>query len=230
MDHDQDEADERAWGGAREGAGRPKGRPSLKRAAQAVLEVEEKFPGWSPVLHLAAVANDERLDPVIRLDAAKAAAPYLHARPKPVELDIDAVVELETRLIDAKINAAAKASVTHPGLYGLAERLQRAHERAGGVSIIVETGVPRGIDDPIIDVTPQATQEALHGAASPSAGHAPAQAASAAPAPYVPIARRADPPPAPATPWPDRPAVAAVDYSPFDDATYPGGLAASRNS
>lgn len=123
MDHDQDEAEDKAWGGVREGAGRPKGRPSLRRAAQAITEVEEKFPGWSPVLHLAAVANDESLPPEIRLDAAKAAAPFLHSRPKPVELDPDALVDLERRLIAAKIEETAKAVKSDDTL---ADRLARA--------------------------------------------------------------------------------------------------------
>lgn len=71
-----------ARGGARDGAGRPKGKPTLRRAAEAIAAVAEAHPGWSPVLHFAAVANDKDLPLEIRLDAAKAAAPYLHARPR----------------------------------------------------------------------------------------------------------------------------------------------------
>ena len=126
MDQDQDETEEKAWGGARQGSGRPKGRPSLRRAARAIAEVEEAFPGWSPILHLAAVANDETMPPEVRLDAAKAAAPYLHSRPKPVELDPDALVDLERRLISAKIEAAAKTVKENEGL---ADRLHRAYAR-----------------------------------------------------------------------------------------------------
>lgn len=240
MDHDHEETEEKAWGGARDGAGRPKGRPSLKRAAQAVLEVEERFPGWSPVLHLAAVANDETLDPVIRLDAAKAAAPYLHSRPKPVELDPDGLVELEKRLLQAKIDAAAQAAVTHPGLYGLAERLQRAQERAAGVSIIVKTSLTRAPDDPfpadVIDVQPATpSQEARQAPAGPAPVSAPAAPVLPAPVAYRPVLPRSDGPPAPAdwaapaAPWPERPARAATEYSLFETGPYREGLLGNRS-
>lgn len=231
MDHEQDETEEKAWGGAREGAGRPKGRPSLKRAAQAVLEVEEKFPGWSPVLHLAAVANDETLDVMIRLDAAKAAAPYLHSRPKPVELDPDGLVELERRLLFAKVEAAAEA-LESPGL---AERLRRAKERAS-ITIMMSTGIDRAPDDPIIDITPaQPPQEARDGAAPPSAGPAPAETPVTPPAPLRPILPR-DTPPASADwsapslpPLPERQAFAELPpENPFDAQPWTGGLAGSR--
>jgi len=131
-------------GGARPGAGRPRGSLN-KRSVEAIEAVGEMFPDWSPLQHFAAVANDQTLDPVIRLDAAKAAAPYLHARPKPVEMEPDAVVELETRLLQAKVEAAA-TSVSVPGL---AERLQRARAR---MQIIVETGCNRAPDDPATDL------------------------------------------------------------------------------
>ena len=208
MDHDQAEADEKTWGGVREGAGRPKGRPSLKRAAQAIAELEEKFPGWSPVVHFAAVANDQTLDPVIRLDAAKAAAPYLHARPKPVEMEPDALVELETRLLQAKVEAAA-TSVSVPGL---AERLQRAHAR---MQIIVETGCNRAPDDPATDLYPlQPAPEACQATSTPHPGRSPETAtqphptpAPEAPAPYspiLPIRPAAAEWSTPVSPWPER--------------------------
>lgn len=110
-------------GGPREGAGRKKGRPSLRRAADAIAEVAAAFPLWSPVLHFATVANDESLPADIRLDAAKAAAQYLHARPKPVEMEPDALVELESRVARARLEAQADALDDRPGF---ADRLARA--------------------------------------------------------------------------------------------------------
>src|SRR5690606_13683850 len=112
-------------GGKREGAGRPKG--SLNRRSLAVIEeVAERYPHWSPLLHLASVANDETLDPEIRLDAAKAAAPYCHAKLRPVVADADELVELEGRIAAVRAKATVK-EIT--GFGGLAERLKRAKER-----------------------------------------------------------------------------------------------------
>lgn len=222
-----------------------------KRSLEAIAAVAEKWPEWNPLLHFAAVANDETLDPVIRLDAARAAAAYMLPRPKPVEMEPDALVDLERRLLAAKVDAAADAIANNRGLNGLAERLDRAKAR---VEIHVNTGIDRAPDDvsvtlsapapdlgQVIDAEPvQASQEARHGAASAAAGHAPALATepppAPAPAPYVPIARRADPaPPAsadyvpPAVTWPERPAAADVDYNPFSEEPYSGGLLGSRS-
>jgi hypothetical protein len=192
-------------GGARDGAGRPKGRPSLRRAAQAVVEVEEAFPGWSPVLHLAAVANDETLPPEIRMEAAKAAAPYLHSRPKPVEMEPDALVDLERRLISAKIEAAAKTLDNT----SLADRLARAKARivlsdddgsSGAVGLSFGTGfIQQGPADAslgegaIIDATPSSPAgPSPRPLAEPSAPEAPR---------YVPILPTADPAPRTAADW-----------------------------
>jgi hypothetical protein len=203
---DQEEPEDRVWGGAREGAGRPKGRPSLRRAAQAIAEVGAAWPGWSPVLHLATVANDESLPVEIRLDAAKAAAPYLHSRPKPVEMEPDALVELERRLIAAKVEAAV-ATLYQPGL---AERLQRAHAR---VQIPVDTGVMHAPAD-FADVTPNAPP------AEPQAR--PATAALGDGNAYSPVT---EPPSAPA-PTPCSPILScgpavSADWSAFAPAPHP---------
>lgn len=166
-----------ARGGARDGAGRPKGKPTLRRAAEAIAAVAEAHPGWSPVLHFAAVANDKDLPVEIRLDAAKAAAPYLHARPKTVELDPDALVELEGRLIRAKLDAVAQASEVVPGL---GERLERAMRRAAANAAMEMAENPQLMDAaPTVEHRPSPTTQAAP---------APKPAASAppvAPAPFV---------------------------------------------
>jgi len=112
-------------GGHREGAGRPKGRRN-NRALEHIQQVAVRFPGWSPLLHMAEVANNPDLPVDIRLDAARAAAPYFHARLKPQEADPDAVIELETRLAEIRARASARHE---PGIPDLAERLRRASER-----------------------------------------------------------------------------------------------------
>lgn len=114
-------------GGRRTGAGRPRGSLS-RRSLESIQAVAERYPDWTPLLHFAAVANDESLSPEIRLDAAKAAAPYLHPKPKSIEFEPDAAVELEKRLAAGRTEAAAQPNADH---IGLAERLLRATARLG---------------------------------------------------------------------------------------------------
>ena len=68
-----------------------KGRISKK--SQALIErVDRKYPGWSPVLFLCQIAKTGKIgsvkfSPTDRVNAAKAAAPYIH--PKLSSLTID---------------------------------------------------------------------------------------------------------------------------------------------
>lgn len=66
-----------ARGGARKGAGRPKGRCSDKTAAR--LEAIAAS-GITPLDYLLNLMRDEKRDLPIRLDAAKSAAPYVHPK------------------------------------------------------------------------------------------------------------------------------------------------------
>lgn len=71
-----------AKGGKREGAGRKPGVPNKRTAAQAeAIEAS----GLTPLNYLLSVLRDEGLDREARVDAAKAAAPYVHARLAAVE-------------------------------------------------------------------------------------------------------------------------------------------------
>ena len=110
------------------GAGRPAGSLN-KRSFEAIESVAARYPNWTPLLHFAAVANDETLSVEIRLDAAKAAAPYLHPRAKPIELDPDAAVDLEKRIAEVRARAVAKEGINP--LSGLGDRLDRAARRMG---------------------------------------------------------------------------------------------------
>lgn len=219
-------------GGARPGAGRPRGSLN-KRSVEAIEAVAEQFPDWSPLQHFAAVANDENLDPMIRLDAAKAAAPFIHPRPKSVELDPDALVELEARITRVKLEAQAQLLHDRPDL---AERLARASQR----EIVVITGIERSPDQPAaiegnpsealadrlaragVTYAPPAPrlsppEEAPSASPAPPAGPAPA-------APAAPTAKPAEAPaPAPApTPEPYRPMFEAAprQFSGLMDPTY----------
>lgn len=207
-------------GGKRKGAGRPKGSLS-KRSIEAIEAVAERWPDWSPLNHFAEVANDKELDAEIRLDAAKAAAPYIHPKPKGVELDPDALVDLEGRIAAARLTAQAQVMKEHPGLTdGLADRLNRAEAR----TIYVLTNIERAPDDPI-----DAIAERLE-RASPAIDHEPAPPAPVDPEPREapapgpkPIAdRKPDPAPSyrPVTPWPELPRFQGTmsdDYRPFED-------------
>jgi hypothetical protein len=116
-------------GGKRPGAGRPSGSLN-KRSLEAIEAVASRYPNWSPLLHFASVANDETLPPELRLDAAKAAAPFMHPRPKQIDLDPNAVVELERRTAEARASAIAKQGLDP--YIGLGDRLERAHKRLRG--------------------------------------------------------------------------------------------------
>lgn len=212
-----------------------------KRSLEAIAAVAEKWPEWNPLLHFAAVANDETLDPVIRLDAARAAAAYMLPRPKPVEMEPDALVDLERRLLQAKVDAAADAIANNRGLNGLAERLDRAKAR---VEIHVNTGIDRAPDDVSVTLSAPAPDlghvidaKPVQPAPVAPAGPSPASATEPPPAAYKPILPRSDVPPAaadwaaPAPAWPQRQAFAELPpENPFDAAPFTGGLLGSRNS
>lgn len=69
-------------GGARQGAGRPKGGANKinDEARAKALAI-----GISPLDYLLGLLRDEAQDQDTRIDAAKAAAPYVHARLTAVE-------------------------------------------------------------------------------------------------------------------------------------------------
>jgi len=113
-------------GGKRSGAGRPLGNLKI-RSLEAIEAVAARYPDWSPLLHFAAVANDETLPVDVRLDAAKAAAPYMHPRPKPSELDPDAAIAFEKRLAAVRAEAVAKEALDP--FSNLGDRLDRAFKR-----------------------------------------------------------------------------------------------------
>lgn len=64
-------------GGAREGAGRPKGSPNVRTTEQVEAV---RATGQTPLEYLTSVYQDDTADEGKRIDAAKAAAPYVHAK------------------------------------------------------------------------------------------------------------------------------------------------------
>lgn len=222
-------------GGKRGGAGRPRGSLN-KRSLEAIQEVAERYPGWSPLLHVASVANDETLDPEIRLDAARAALPYCHAKLRPVVADADELVELEARLAEARAKATVKELA---GFDDLADRLSRARARNDLTeaehaelarlrlmvgNVVIATNVPRAPDDPLtIDAAPAPPEPALKAENSAAEGAGQAVEPPIQPAPAAPPS---PPPPAyePILPdWPQKTQFAECDYEAFND-----GLLAGR--
>lgn len=84
-----------AHGGARPGAGKPKGAASKldKAAREKALQG-----GLSPLDYLLSIMRDLSQDQPARMDAAKAAAPYVHAKLASVEISGDLKMTHEAAL------------------------------------------------------------------------------------------------------------------------------------
>lgn len=151
-------------GGKREGAGRPHGRVG-RRSEAAIRECQERFPGWSPLIHMARVANDSNLPEDVRLDAAKAAAPYFHPKLRPVEANPDELVTLEARIAAARLQAQADILKQDDGALG--DQLLRALAR---VDVVIASPAPAAPAQPVvIDAAP--VPEPRVSRAEPSRGH-----------------------------------------------------------
>lgn len=77
-------------GGARAGAGRPRG--AINRATAAARE-QAAASGVTPLDFMLAVMRDDSATRAERQDMAKAAAPYIHSRLSTVEANVKADVE-----------------------------------------------------------------------------------------------------------------------------------------
>lgn len=92
-----------ARGGFRPNAGRPAG-ASNKRTIEQVDAIAAS--GMTPLEYLTSVYQDVSADESKRIDAAKAAAPYVHAKLSAVELTgkdggpLEAVTKIERVIVD----------------------------------------------------------------------------------------------------------------------------------
>lgn len=93
-------------GGKRANAGRKSGSPNKASAAR---EAEIKASGLTPLEYLVSVMRDTAKPENVRIDAAKAAAPYVHPKLATVELkgDPEHPVEQRVTVVDEKAVAAA---------------------------------------------------------------------------------------------------------------------------
>ena len=83
-------------GGARPGAGRKPGAPN-KRTAALVKAAEAG--GVMPLEYMLSVMRNTNEDPDVRLDAAKASAPYVHAKLASIEVNAN-ITQHEASLDD----------------------------------------------------------------------------------------------------------------------------------
>lgn len=84
-------------GGARKGAGRKKGAASAKTRKIADKAADE---GLTPLEYLLGVMRNEETPAPVRLDAAKAAAPFIHPRLSAVAMSAEVTLSHETALDD----------------------------------------------------------------------------------------------------------------------------------
>lgn len=71
-----------AHGGKRQGAGRKPGSVTKRTREIAHAAIEQ---GLSPLEYLLSIVRDSAADEARRIDAAKAAAPYVHPRLQPID-------------------------------------------------------------------------------------------------------------------------------------------------
>ena len=102
-----DETMANGHGGAREGAGRPPG-PVLQNHRELIAAIIAS--GQSPLEALLRIAKKAEEDGDVRLalDAYGKALPYVHPRPKPMELDPEEAIELQALIAEAKVAANDK--------------------------------------------------------------------------------------------------------------------------
>tara|TARA_R110000824_G_scaffold32872_1_gene105966 strand:+ start:8141 stop:8503 length:363 start_codon:yes stop_codon:yes gene_type:complete len=105
------------------GAGRPKGSPN-KRTVENIDAI--KATGQTPLEYLTSIYQNEDNDEVRRIDAAKAAAPYIHARLSNVEMKSIDPDTPATALPDSELQRIAKR-----GSNGTAEKAELSQQFAG---------------------------------------------------------------------------------------------------
>jgi hypothetical protein len=130
-------------GGARPGAGRPRGSRG-ERGRLLEERVRAAVGDFDPVVFLVEVAADRKRPIELRIDAAKASAPYLAPRLKAVE--VTNLVDIDIRELTRKL-AVAKDDIEKRG--GIALITPDADQ--GATVLEIRTGVPRAPGDTYSD-------------------------------------------------------------------------------
>ena len=94
-----------AHGGARPGAGRRKGSANIINAEARKKALQN---GETPLEYLLGVMRNPKTSAARRLDAAKAAAPYVHARLSAMTMKNDGDEPFKVELSDARSSLAEK--------------------------------------------------------------------------------------------------------------------------
>lgn len=186
-----------ASGGRRAGAGRPKGTKNLRTIAATglVADAQAKFPDFNPIAALIALATEPKTDPVLAKECFVAVLPYMAPKFRPVEADIDRLVEIEARLVKVKMEAQSEILHANPGL---ADRLARAKRRL--IVINADTSFALGNQNPepidgLSDRLSRARanadrlappEDASDAPAGPAEANMPTPAVKVAPAPPAP--------------------------------------------
>lgn len=182
--------------------GRQAGTPNRKtNALREAIEAE----GVDPAVALVRIARsaEEREDYALAVEAYGKVVGFLHARPKPVDTDPDALIELERALIRVKLEETANALKSDDTL---ADRLARAKKRRLASEVFeVFDALTDAADDlsGVIDATPApgpAPRPTMHEPIPTVSAPAPLPQPVPAVAPdYRPILPRHEPPR-----WPNR--------------------------
>lgn len=126
-----------ARGGRREGAGRkakPKGERRISFTWEKVAQAIELSPEKTPLAHLLAFMQNEDMKETLRLQAAIAAAPYMHPKLSAVEIKTDQAAPMKAQ---SEIGAALSA---------LAELMRQRKTIDGDVVDVDERTTGRGGD------------------------------------------------------------------------------------
>ena len=95
-----------AHGGARPGAGRKRGsrtkNPKPHPTRAKILAMEAAAAGLTPVDYLLGIMRNEKLELPVRLEAAKAVAPYVHPRLASLEARVESVHTMSGPVLDLR--------------------------------------------------------------------------------------------------------------------------------
>lgn len=108
-------------GGARPGAGRPKGAQNRRSRALADKLLERGKCPAEALVRIAEQAEDAG-ETALAIDAWKAVLPYVHAKPKAIEVDPVAVVQLARDLAAARAMANAAQDLDYEAALTRAEK------------------------------------------------------------------------------------------------------------